>query len=315
MLLLSSAIRPPTKLGVGPLVKLAKDAACDGLSLEEGCLVGQLGAIAAECLPAWMSCSTMQIPMAESRVTEGKRLPYLCAFRDKEERLEAVKLAVRNMQMVVELGMQTFIIDFGRAPISVSEDEMRRQFADGGFDRRHLRSLLAERTKQATKIFDACRFSLEALLDEARWRSLWLAIRPGDSPWRPPSPAEAAALRNDFRGAPVSRVLDPGRLKVFERFDSPQARTEGEMAWAERFLDAVEMGLQKRELDPRRRPYRHVVLGDSSGLDCDLLPGHGEPDFEKALAASPKDAARILVGRANSPEADVAAAADRFRAA
>jgi hypothetical protein len=114
-----------------------------------------------------------------------------------------------------------------------------------------------------------------------------LALPVGATPWQLPSPREARLLVDAFAGAPVGLVWDPGRLSV---------------------LAAIGLAISDDRLRALAEAAVLVMENDAVGLEAGLLPGLGERDARVAAVAAPMSVPRVVSGRADSTDTEVAAA-------
>jgi hypothetical protein len=278
VILCSSRLRPPVSLGPDRIIRLASEAGFEGLAVDAGCPLALLTVTATESLRAGLPVGLVGCPLPESDLGKGKRLPHLAALDDPEERLAAVRLARRTLELGGDLSVRLFTLDLGPVPLHTSQDELRLRFARREMEHdepggRLLRRALEERKARAGRVFDACRLALEPLLETAGRLGATLTLPLAATPWQLPSPREAQLLLREFSGAPLALVLAPARLAIL--------RALGVGGPAERL----------EELAGKARVFRAT---DQVGLDGELLLGLGElADREVAWPASSADTAVV----------------------
>src|SRR5262245_3080342 len=104
MIICGSSLRPPTRGGPAPLVRMPSDTGCAGLSVDGDCPLDAIAALAAEARRAGLPLVAIAGPQPPERLPRWKVVPRLAAFEDKEERLAAVKLAGRLLETARDQG-------------------------------------------------------------------------------------------------------------------------------------------------------------------------------------------------------------------
>lgn len=281
MIACGTALRPPASNGETPIVRLASDAGYPAIALDGGCYQTHIAPTTVEALKAGLQVVAVFAPMGPKVLDPGRRLPYLGAPDDAEERLAAIRLVRTTLEGVRELGVTLAAVDVGELALHAKPADLRRAFARrelGEHEAGHrlLGAMLAERRAASEAVMDACRSSLERVARVAERLTMTLALQVGAFPWQIPSPREAAALIAEFRGAPLALTLSPGRLAV---------------------LDALGVGggVERRALVATHA--RLIHLTDAVGLEHDLLPGLGEASM---ACEAPEETPIVVSGRADS---------------
>lgn len=283
MVLCSSQLRPPLALGPDRILRLGSEGGFQGLSVDADVSLDLLRKLAPEALRVGVPVRISACPLPTEELSKGRRLPHLGCMDDPEERLAAIKLARTTVENAGELSIDTVLVELGPVPLSVPEGRLRQLFArrelgeeePGG---RLLRRVLDERKARGGRLFDACRASLEPLLESASLRGTVLVLSIAATPWQTPSPREAQALLREFAGAPLALSLSPARKAILERL-----RLSGP---PERWPDLA-------------RASRVLRAEDGVGLDCDLLLGLGEVSLTVPPEA-PADLLTVIGGPADS---------------
>jgi hypothetical protein len=203
---------------------------------------------------------------------------------------------VRTLEAGSSLGIKTFALDLGPAPLEAPEADLRLAFARRQMDQgepgaRLLHAALEERRARAPRMLDACRSALEPLLGLAERGGVELALPVAATPWQLPSPREAQQLLADFAGAPLGVALHPARWAVLEALQLPHA--------PERW---TELG----------RAARLLWASDRVGLETELTLGLGELD--PLPGAWPRAGCYVVTGGAESTIREVRRALRRVEA-
>jgi hypothetical protein len=297
MLLLASDVRPPRAGGGGdPLLRLAADTGADGIHLGAGCDLELLAPLATNAIRVGAAVGSMALPLPERPLPAGRRLPRLSAHA-RDEREAAIALALAGLQAVAPLGVRHALLDFGDVTLAVRPAELARAFARAEMDEdepgeRLRAAAVAERRARGDDLGDACRWSLERLVRAAERAALTLVLPLGATPWQVPSPREARLLVEAFSGGPVGAVWDPGRLSV---------------------LAALGLAIGDDRLRALADGAVAALENDAVGIEAGFLPGLGERDARVRALAAPVSVPRIVTGRADATDAEVAAAVRALR--
>ena len=81
--------------------------------MDGGCFLRDLSGLVGEAAKVGLEFGVSFGPVAVEPLGKGKRLPYLVALFDKEEREEAVRLTRRNLDVIRGLGATRFVVDLG----------------------------------------------------------------------------------------------------------------------------------------------------------------------------------------------------------
>jgi hypothetical protein len=253
-------LRPPATLGPDRIVRLASEAGFPGLAVDAGVPLSLIKALAAVTFGAGLRVGLAAAPLPDEPLRAGKRLPYLAALDDPEERLAAVGLARRTLEAGAPLGIGLFGLDFGPVALKAREPELRRRFArremdDGDPGHRVLRDALEERKAYGDRLLDSCRAAVERLIPTAEREGAALLLPIAATPWQLPSPRQSEALLREFAGAPLGMLLSPGRRAV---------------------LEALGLAGPPERWPALEAAGRAVEVTDAVGLDSDLALGMGE---------------------------------------
>lgn len=300
-LLVATRLRPPSKLGPDRIVRLAGEAGFTGLAADEAVTQDLLQALATAGLRSGLATAVTACPLPEAGLGKGKRLPYLAAYDDPEERLAAVKRAKDTLGWGQKLGIPLFTLGLGPVPLHTAEADLRlgyarREMDDDERGGKALRRALDERKAHGMAIYDACRAGLEPLLAEAERRGATLLLSLATSPWQVPTPREAHQLLSEFRGGPLGVVYSPARRAVLQ--------------------DLGLAGAPQR-WDNLAAASRLVEVSDRVGLETHLPLGTGELDFTVPPEV-PASAAWLVTGPVDSTFREVLRArkrVDELRAA
>ncbi|HEY0706705.1 MAG TPA: hypothetical protein VGG33_07910 [Polyangia bacterium] len=295
-LAVSTRLRPPAELGPDRIVRLASEAGFEGIAAGKDMTLELLKLVAGEALRAGMRVSMAMCPLAAAPLVKGKRLPWLAAHDDPDERRAAVKAGIETLAFGQQLGITNFVVDLGGVPLRTSKTRLevgyaRREMANEEPGGRWRRQALDERNASALSILDACRLGLEPLLADAERRGASLAIPIAANPWQVPTPREAHQLLRDLAGGPLSLVYSPARRVVLDEL--------GLAGPPERWGDLLAAATV-------------VEFADCVGLRTDLCLGTGElpPGLPAGLTRAQSG---IVKGPVDSAFREVLRAATRAR--
>jgi hypothetical protein len=277
---------------IAALVRASSDAGAGGILLGGGCLLGDVGIMAAAALSAGLAVPAVSLPLPERALAAGKRLPRLAAA-DADERDAAIALAGEGLAAATAIGAGRALLDFGPVSLRVARAEIagffqRRQLDEDEPGAPRLEAAIAERRAAGRVLADACHRSLERLCRQAEARGATLLLQIAPTPWEVPSPREAAALLESFRGAPLAPVWDPGRLSV---------------------LRALGLPLSDERARALAAASGAALENDAVGMAAGYLPGLGERDETlPARPTLPSGAPIIVTGTSDVTDAEVAEA-------
>jgi sugar phosphate isomerase/epimerase len=177
--------------------------------------------------------------------------PRLCAG-DKAERLAAVDAAQVAVRLAGSTGAGLCVVALGNADVRWDPVELARRFAR---DEWSAKRLLEERRSVVARHVDAVRFAIERLIPIAERESARIGIVTRAQLVELPDAEEAAALLDEFRGAPIGYWHDTAS------------------AYREELLGGAPAG-EWLALNPIG-----ANCADSCGLGAPLAPGLGEIDF------------------------------------
>jgi hypothetical protein len=279
------------------IVRVSADAGAGGIFVGAGCLLGDVGPLAAQAFAAGLSIPALALPLPERPPLPGKRLPRLGA-EHADERAAAVEMAARGLEAGAAIGARHALLDFGPVPLAVSPAEVARFFArrelqDDDPGAAPLAAALAERKARSGVLLDACRWAIEALSRRAEADAVTLLLPIGATPWQAPSPREIATLLEGFAGGPLAVAWDPGRLSV---------------------LRALGLAPSVERAQALAASSAGVVENDAVGMDAGYLPGLGERDDSlPVLPRLPAAAPVIITGAPDATSVEIAAAAEEVR--
>ena len=270
----------------GPqIIKLAADAGFDGIAMGSACGSGDVAPLIAAAVAVGLVVPVVAAPLGDGPPVEGRRLPYLAALDDSDERRAALALFDATVEASVSLGVKTFTIAMGEVPLGVPEIEVARRFArreldDDGPGARALAAAIGERRARSGAYLDACRTALDRIVKAAERRAVHVAIEMAGDLWRGPSPREAMLLLEEYRNGPVGVVWDEARAQALE--------VMGVGPTAERRTTLMAAALVFR-------------ANESVGLEVGYLPGLGDPlrleAHKGAGAGAAENAAATDTGR------------------
>jgi hypothetical protein len=289
MVFLSTVVRPPRGPGDDALPRLAADSGATGVHFAGGDL-GSAVASFPTVARAGLMVGPPVLPLGDRPLGAGKRLPRLAA-PDREERAAAIGLVAQGLADFAPMGVKQALLDLGVVGLAADRAAFRRAFTRRGLeDDQVLAAALAERQARGRETLDACQYSLERLLREAERRGVTLLLVPAATPWQTPSPREIDTLTALFAGGLLGHAWDPARLSV---------------------LCALGLPLSDDRLRRLAEGAALAIENDAVGLEVGYLPGLGERDARVAALAPPAAAPRIVTGRSDATDAEVAAAVAR----
>lgn len=289
-------LRPFSEAGPGAIVRLAIGSGCDGIAAGRGCLLSDVPLLAAEAASAGLAVAVLRGPLPEERLGSGRRLPRLTATSDRDEQAAAVALATRLVQAAASFGARVVALDLGAVQLQASWVDVARHFARGECEPGEgganiVQAAIGERKALSPALVDAGRWALDRLAVLAQRHGVNLALEMGATPWDAGSPRELLAWVDDFRGAPVGPVQDDAKVAVLGVLGLPISR-ERQAALAAAALA--------------------VDVNDAVGIEAGFVLGIGER--VASGAAADHAAPRIIVGRSDSTDAEVAGAVSAIRA-
>jgi sugar phosphate isomerase/epimerase len=294
---LSTGLRPPSSVGEEAVVRLASEIGCDGVAIGDGCTLPIAATLVPRVMHAGLRVGAVAAPLPERAPAPRKRLPRLSAG-DRDERAAAIELASRACALAGSVGAPMVVLEMGALPLAVRWTDLARHFrcralAEGDAGEAALMAALGERRATVGLALDGCRWSLDALVREAERRQLRLAISLSGTPWGVPSPREGLELAVEYDRARVGLVLDPARLSVLRRLG---------------------LAISGERLASLRAAAALIVESEAVGIEAGYLPGLGERDVDLAARDGvAEDTTSVLLGRPDSTDAEVAAAASSSR--
>ena len=255
-----------------------------------GCAQRDLANLVTQGAAAGLTVPIVAAPLGATSLPADRRLPYLCAVEDVDERLAAVKLVVATWSAASPLGVTSFTLDLGAvrlhaASVAVAYRFARRELDEDEPGEKLWADTLAERRGRSPGIIDACRDALDRLLPQAEHAGLQLAMEV-TGPWGAPTPREAAMLLDEYRGAPLFVVWDEARAQTLAAV--------GIAPGAERRARLIES-------------TRVLRCAEAVGIESGFSPGLGDPDGTGDWSATPPPVV-IVGGRPDTTVKEVARA-------
>ncbi|MEO8214316.1 MAG: hypothetical protein ABI560_14040, partial [Myxococcales bacterium] len=289
------------------LVRLAADAACDGLAIGAECTRGYVMPLIAAALSTGLTAPVMAALLAESPLGIGRRLPHLASLDDDDERRAAVALLASTLDLAIPLGVRHFTVTLGAISLGTDPRQVawrfaRRELLDEDEPGARLwTAARAERRSRSGAIVDACRDALDRILPMAERRDAAIAIEVAGDPWSVPTPRESLNLLAEYSGAPLGLVWDDARMQVLSTVGMAPAPD------------------RRAALAAAATVWR---ASDAVGVQTGYLPGLGDPppdfaqEFSRAARTATATSALVVVsGPVHSPVEEVAAAVSRVRLA
>ena len=269
-MLCASELRFAWGKGTLELVRLAVDAGFDGLAVGPACGHRDLAPLVAEAAGAGLRVPVLSAPLDERAPAPGRRLPYLAALDDPEERLSALRLVEDTWAAASPLGVFFFMLELGAISLHGGPETIAHRFARRELDEdepgeRQWASVLAERKSLSQMVLDACRASLDRLLPRAEAAGFELGLHL-TGPWGAPTPREADALLEDYRGGPLGLVWDEARVQA---------------------LHAAGVGPSQERSERLGRVARVLRCAEAVGIETGFAPGLGDPDGTGGLVGVP----------------------------
>lgn len=217
-------------------------------------IVARLSSLGAEAialdptLPAELAAEIEGLPIV---AVAWRGRPRLCAG-DKAERLAAVEAAAVAVRHAGSTGAGLCVVALGSADVRWDAMELARRFAR---DEWSAKKILEERRTVIAKHVDAVRFAIERLIPIAEREAARIGIAPRAQLAELPDAEEAAALLDEFRGAPIGYWHDTAS------------------AYREELVGGI-AAAEWLKLEPLG-----ATCADACGLQAPLAPGLGEIDF------------------------------------
>jgi sugar phosphate isomerase/epimerase len=243
------------------LVRLAVDAGYAGLAVGPSCSQRDLAPLVAEAVGAGLRVPLLAAPLGDGILPPGRRLPYLAGLDDRDERLSALRLVEDTWAAASPLGASFFTLELGAVelhgdPRTIAYRFARRELDEDEPGERQWRAVLAQRRALSPMVIDACRESLDRLLPRAEAAGLELGLQVM-GPWGVPTPREAEALLDEYRGGPLGLVWDEARIQA---------------------LTAAGVGPSIERRQRLARATRVLRCSEAVGIETGFAPGLGDPD-------------------------------------
>jgi len=261
IILCASDLRFAWGQGLPSLLRLAADSGFSGIWVGSSCAQRDLPQLVAQAAGSGLSVPVAHAPLPEAPISPGRRLPHLCAPDDIDERLTAIKLVESTWTAASPLGISEFVLDLGAVtlrgePSAIANWFSRRELDEDEAGHRSWTNMLAERRALSPVLVDACRYALDRLLPRAEAAGFSLSIEV-TGPWSAPTPREAEALLDEYRGGPLSIVWDEARVQA---------------------LGALGLGIGTERRAVLAKSTRVVRCHEAVGAVTGYLPGLGDPD-------------------------------------
>ncbi|MBI3090427.1 MAG: TIM barrel protein [Candidatus Tectomicrobia bacterium] len=158
------------------------------------------------------------VPVEVDRLAADRELQL--NHPDRDERARALAAAAASIDLAAELEAPVVTIHLGRVELTGEIGKLRALFDDDRIDTEEAAAVRAEllerRAAAAAPYLDAARFSLEALLEGARRRGIWLALENRPVFYEMPDPEELEVLFTEFAGSRLRFCYDAGHAAVQE---------------------------------------------------------------------------------------------------
>ncbi len=238
---------------------------------------------------------SVHLPAPRVVLGDGRvNLSLNLAATDEDERMEAVRHAVRSLEFAGRAGARAAVVHMGGVAQPIpAEAKLRRLFDEGLIEDPAAEALRAEARREradlAASHLEAATRSLEELILADSGMVIGLENR--FHYHEIPLPDELDRLLDRFPSDQVGSWLDVGHAVVLERLG----------------LVPLEDGL--RRLDRAVGSHLHEV----DGIRDHRAPGHGDVDWSRIAPGLPGDAIRTLEIAPDQPEWSMAEAVDSFR--
>jgi hypothetical protein len=160
-------------------------------------------ALVVQALGAGMRVVALEAPCPRPAGT--RRAPQL-ATEDREERLAAAAAIADTARRARELAAGVVVVALGALRVEHELDKLLSAFARRTLDEDVVARAVAQRRALSLHALDLARFGLDLVLGQSATTTIALVNRARW--WEIPSPAETAALLDEFRGAPLSTWYD-----------------------------------------------------------------------------------------------------------
>ncbi|MES1165193.1 MAG: hypothetical protein ABUR63_05515 [Verrucomicrobiota bacterium] len=283
--------------GAGPeaLVRLAGDAGFNGIALGAGCGLRDVAPLIGASLAAGLVVSAVAAPLSADPLPAGRRLPYLAAMEDSDERRAAVAAFKATLEAAGTFGVRLLSVSLGAVSLGVSAQRVARRFARRELDdddpgAASWRAAVGERRALSGMVVDACRHALDRILPDAERRDAVIALEVAGDPWGLPGPREAMILIDEYRNGPIAAVWDEARMQV---------------------LTTLGIGMSAERAAALAQVTKLWRANEAVGTEIGYLPGLGDPGAARAdtaVIARPQDAPIVITGRQDSRPREIALA-------
>lgn len=215
----------------------------------------------------------------ESRTAD----PFLLSSRDKEERAQAVRLAIRTIEQACDLEASAVIMHLGKVEMEDPTPELEQLFHKGASwhpqGQERIGQLQSVRESLRQPYLDAVLFSLDRIHREADRRGVLLGIENRLHFHEIPNLWEIGFLLENFRGGKLRYWHDVGHARIQEK-----------------------LGILKQEelLDKYVSQMAGIHLHDVVDLEDHHAPGKGDVDFKKIASYVGPGVVRILEVRSSA---------------
>lgn len=203
--------------------------------------------------------------------------PFLLSSRDREERAQAVRLAVRTIEQACDLESFAVIIHLGKVEMEDPTPELQKLFHKGASwdteGQERIGQLQSVRESLRQPYLDAVLFSLDRIHHEADRRGVLLGIENRLHFHEIPNLWEIGFLLENFQGGRLRYWHDVGHARIQEK-----------------------LGILKQEelLEKYASQMAGIHLHDVVDLEDHHPPGKGDVNFEKIASYVGPGVIRIL---------------------
>ncbi len=229
-----------------------------------------------------------RVPVSDGRFSEQLNLASL----DEEERLQAIELGRRTLELAKEIGAKAVVFHLGHLPSPLrGEQELRRLYEQGEREGPKVEALRRQCQKERQETVEpylaqACR-SLEALAETASLLEVTIGLENRYHYHEIPTLEEMAQLLAPYPPQVVGHWHDVGHAAVLDRLGLIRASQ-----WLE-VLGSRCVGAHLHDVD---------------GLTDHRAPGQGSVDWTYVARLLPRHALRVLEIDQRVPEEKVAGA-------
>jgi sugar phosphate isomerase/epimerase len=235
-------------------------------------------------LPVWSVHNVFPCPTPSAAPGPARADPFLLSSTDREERAQAVRLAVRTVEQACDLEARVVVIHLGRVEMEDPTGRLQELFQRGLCWSQEGQELVSElrsvRSSRRQPNLDAVLFSLERIHREADRRGVILGIENRLHFHEIPDLWEIGFLLDTFAGGSLRYWHDVGHARIQEKLGI----------------------LKQRELLERYASHMvGVHLHDVVNLEDHHPPGRGDVEFKEIASRLAPSLIRILEVRSSAP--------------